>query len=323
MAIDIVSDNILKEVSILDLLELLDIREIPTNKNIVINGFLSKYAPIYEPDTYFTKSYKISDIIENGLTKRDIVVESLSPPVTRLDTKNGLNIAYLYMKGADNPFILSNSEDGKNLKVEDKNKYIPIILEQKDLIDLAEKEVRIECSINVIDYKEISELLKFRNEEFRDIYSLFYDMYNDNVYCITLTLENVEKVKDIEFNKLEMVYAVEYNFTLKKIEEIILEKYLISSVNKIINSDCGWEINIQELDGREIKSFLGKDEISININKSKVGFYCKLDIKNRNNIRMKKRELKKLIDKFKSLIKKELDYEITFISDENDKERLF
>ena len=38
---------------------------------------------------------------------------------------------------------------------------------------------------------------------------------------------------------------------------------------------------------------------------------------------MKKRELKKLIDKFKSLIKKELDYEITFISDENDKERLF
>ncbi|CEP45782.1 Uncharacterised protein [[Clostridium] sordellii] len=320
--ISIVSDNTIKEVNILELLEKLDTREIPIDKNIIVSGFLSKYAPIYEPDTYYNQAYKISDVKEEGIdeygqyfTLRDLIVEPVSPPVTRVDIQSGLNIAYLYIRGAEKPFILNTSKDEEGLKVENENKYIPILLEQKDFINLTEREVKIKCSINVINYKEVSKLLGFRNEEFRELYSLFYDMYNENVDCITLNLEDIIEVEDIKLDTLEIIYGVEYNCIPKKLDEKNLKNYIINNINKIINTDSGFKLNNRELDGRKIKAFLVKEDIVVNINESKVGFYCKIDMKNRNNMRMKKRELKKFIDKFKYSMKNELDYEISFISD--------
>lgn len=326
--INIVNSNKSKEVNILELLEKLDNRELNLDKTIVLSGFLSKYAPIYEPDTYYTSTYKISDIMEKGIdedgmkfTTRGFLVEPVSPPVSKVDIEDGLNMAFLYIKETDNPFIMTISEDGKRLKVEDRNKYIPIVLKRKDFLNLAEKEVKIECSINVIDYKKLSNLLRFRNEEFRNIYSLFYDMYNDNIDCITLNIENIIKSKDVNLEELNMVYAIEYRCKSNELEENKLEEYINNSIKKIILNDSEWKINKQILDGRQINSFLVKDDIYVNTYKNKIGFYCKINMKNRNNIRAKKKELRKLISKFKNITKKKLSYDITFITDYKDIEK--
>ena len=306
----------IKSIDIRYLLEELDMKQININENIKVKGFLTKYAPLYEPTTYIDRCYKMSKESENYFS-----VIPCSPPVIlnkSLDEEN--TIAYLYIENVSRPFEF-DSDDMETLIVEERNKYIPIFIKISDLDIYSEKNVILECSIVKLYHNELEEYCKFRNKEYEEIISLFYDEYNEHIDFIALKCEDILK-EDIHKNiDLKATFLIELELYSEKISDEFIDKEIIKSIEKINPNNS--KIKAFYHEDSLVKSYLAKKDVSINVNGKYVGFYVITSLNNRNEYRNSMRELKNIISSFSKNINNNIDINISFISDYRKENKLF
>lgn len=307
-----------KEIDLMEILDKVNNRELEVGEVIKVKGFLSRYAPIIEPETYHNQVYKFTSKKEfNKRTKLFEVVDYISvlecsPPVMCSNFSDNNIVAYLYLN-EDKDMFNFESKDGKTLSVNDKNKYIPIVLSLEDYSRLIGNFIEIECVINVIKFNDKNFL--FLTDGYDEIISLFHDKWNENVDTIFLKLKSINKIiKNDKFECLNINFAVEYSFE----SNVLDSDELIDMVN-IALSKIKIERKLKALGQRmakkNISCLLSKDDIYVNMYNNKVGFYTVLDIKNSDQYKNKLKKLQTRINKFIGELDYRIKSSITFISD--------
>lgn len=308
----------IKKLKLNEILELADRRKIDIEKSFKVRGYISRLAPIIEPNTYVNQINKV-DInsekidLEKGEKTWTLSVKPYSLPVTNGYSENGKVIAFLYLDEADERFKFAIKDDNINLEIKESNKFIPIRLDEGLIYKYSNKVVELIVKVVVFNPEKVTEIYSYKTNEYKNICSWFYDIYNENIISIALDVEEVIKVIEEKKDDNKISFAVEYKLVSNKLSasEIndrknkTIKKFSInSSFTKRIN-ECG------------IQSVLSYDDIFINTIDEYIGFYTIIDMNNRMDYRNKLRKLESTVLKIKKALGKDIRTDISFISDYN------
>ncbi|MGU8452284.1 hypothetical protein [Clostridium perfringens] len=313
--------NTMKDIDLKDILKEVDSQNLYLGESFKIKGFLSKYATVEEPKTYFMQSYKLGKIYleEKGgefCRSAELKIKPCSMPVVKfkpIENKEQENkiIAFIYSPHAKERFLLEINE-GKTLKVKEENKFIPIILNEDLIYNLSNKEVEMIVKAKAINFKIAEEVYSYKTESFNEIKDYFYNIYNENI--VSIILECVELLDEHKVDVKDEVYCfgIEYKVTSKFI------KYdeLCRRLDNILNKFCfNWDLKGFVHDGIEVVSKISHTDIQMNICGQYVGFYMPIKINDRKNYKHSLEKLRSLISRIMIMMGDNFEWETTFISD--------
>lgn len=322
---DLYKKNTMESLKLNSILEKIDSQQLYVGEAFKVKGFLSKYAPVVEPKTYFIQSYKLGKIIlkeEDGKVFRsaELNVRPCSLPVSKFTSEQeDKTIAFIYSYNGEERFSLQVIDDGINLKVKDDNKFIPIILSENLMYNLSNKEVEMIVKAKAINFKVAEEVYSYRTESFNEIKDYFYNIYNENVVSIILECVEVLDEKKVDVKDELYCFGVEYKVTSDTIKYEELCRKLNSTLNKF---SVQWDCNSFGHEKTDIQSKLSHTDIQMNVCKEYVGFYMSIKINDNKDYKRSLEKLKSLVSRVKTRMGDNFIWKITFISDYM-KEELF
>lgn len=294
-----------KKVSLSDVLLQVNNGEIKIKDQILLKGFLSKYACIEEPITYTSSKFLHShDNVFNN--------EIHSMPVTCSTTFVGDNCLLFLYENNQKPFEFNA---GLNNKVTNKNKFIPIIVSKEDYYSFMEKNVELICVCKPMDTSTAMEYFNYRTEEFTEIVRYFADERYEKIPWIYLEALEIHEVKTDDLSELKATFSIEYEMELNGSRDYCLDK-IYDSIEEMFGFVFK-KLKLYDSNGSGVYCFVTKNnDIQLFMKDHYISFCITVDLLNMQEYSDAIEKLTKCCKDFKNKTKGIKGMKVNYISDE-------
>ncbi len=314
------------KIDLSDILMKLNQDEILIEQEIEISGFLSNVAYFDIPCTYQTSTINGVQIMgqwkrikdENGKEKQtrdySVEVKPLYPPLFyNTFSENKEMLCFLYQDANCMNVDIVCAQDEYSIKMRDRNKYIPVLIDQKIFQKYRNKHIKAIACVNVMS-KDVAEMFS-RNAypEYKKLIDFFYDPSYMDFKGIYLTLHDVEMESSNCINKIYHNYGLEFFFSNASITQSLINERIMKVMKNYVSTE---KVHSIYLNGDRLVYFV-KEKFSVHYFNNNLGFYMQFN----EDIGKQRAERKYFFDKVNQIIGDiHLKCEVSFISNEKDME---
>lgn len=306
-----------------DILMKLNKNEILINQEIEVTGYLSNMAYFDFPTTYCATTINEAGNVEYEFTKDEngdlkkmrkfqFQIKELYPPVFYSPyTEENRMFCFLYQDQNCMKIDIEFKNDRYRIKMNDRNKYIPILVDLANFQRFKNKRIRIIVRINMLTKETMSLLLENSDSEYRKLIECFCNPYLSDFTGIFLTIQDIQEDSKACIDQIYHNYGLEFAFTNTEIQENVIKDKIL----QVINEYTPVKDLINCSPGENCIVYYMKEKFSVHYHDCKIGFYRQFsdDIIERQEER---RDFFHKVDKIMNDI--HLKCEVSFISDEKD-----
>lgn len=222
-----------------DILRTLNKDKILKDQEIEVSGYLSNIAYFDFPCTYITKrvnevsdekTYKWEINGKGEVVKKRIYpfkVKALYPPVlyNSFSEKDEM-LCFLYQDPNCMKIDVVFDDNGYSIKMNDRNKYIPVLVDQRIFQKYKHQHIRAIASVNVMSKTIENMFSENNNTEYQKLVEYFYDPNYNNFTAIYLSLREIAEGDSSVIEKVYHNYGLEFSFFNQLVSEETIEKKL-------------------------------------------------------------------------------------------------
>ena len=307
-----------------DILLKLNQDEILIDQQIEVSGYLSNAAYFDFPRTYATTS--ISDVGDVSKYRREIdkngeekmvrdfhfTVKELYPPLFyNVFSEKDEILCFLYEDPNCMKIDIVYEEDKYTIKMNDQNKYIPVVVSQSVFQKFRNKHVKALAYVNIMNRETASMFSENSDSEYKKLIEYFYDPNFMDFKVIYLTLQYIQIESMNCISKVYYNYGLEFAFSNTDVSEDIIIKKINQVMKKYAPTENAPSIPL----GNNRRAYFVKEKFSVHYFEKKIGFFSQFS----DDIMKQHEERKEFFEKINEIVDSiHLKCEVSFISNEED-----